>query len=531
MEESKKKLQNAHNYSTVSNCHSSSSSSAAATANPTSNVNIHQSLPSLSSTSEISLDSTHKLPIDGNSLDSSSTDEPNLSLNSLDSSQQSFKIESDSSKLVETRRNSRSDPKNFGRFFTADGTSVTHSSNPSTTSINPSSSKSTAIIKRLSWTNEPSTKSDLSTTIPTNELSNTNSFRSVHSSSGVSSTGSFLFSGDDEPTTAIASSLPAVLSSNTTTTTITTTNNPIDDLIDDIDEFDGKSSSSTVIGTDDHEHSLNLQTSIDLENLNNRLSTASTSTLTSSTTIPIVHTQSSSPEMSLRRTPFASVKKRNPNPTNIRTHLAQTQPTSSRRQHRVFDENDLRSSTHTVVYDSSKTTTLPTNISVRRIVLPSDDSTNGNLSPLTGSGNESDYDNNQISTNNYSKTTMKFPSNPVNDLRPDDLVLGDQNEIVLTTDLQRNLPDEHRFETDERTFQSTNLNQQQSDNQQISTSINSVQSTTTTTTANHRISIKPNSNSSPLDDSAPTYRKDYVTAKKLYDIKSQLLLNTTLDAT
>lgn len=83
-----------------------------------------------------------------------------------------------SSKVEQTRRNSRTDRKNFGRYFTADGTA------------DPSSSSST-ITKRMSWNNErPIEKRDSS-------LIN-NSFRSVHSSSGVSSTGSFLFSTDED---------------------------------------------------------------------------------------------------------------------------------------------------------------------------------------------------------------------------------------------------------------------------------------------------------------------------------------------
>ncbi|CAF1268531.1 unnamed protein product [Adineta ricciae] len=64
----------------------------------------------------------------------------------------------------------------------------------------------------------------------------------------------------------------------------------------------------------------------------------------------------------------------------------------------------------------------------------------------------------------------------------------------------------------------TNNNNPQSDNPTIS-----IQST-----SNHQIPTK-------FDDTAPTniidYRKDPVTARKLFDIRSHLLLNTTLDAT
>ena len=281
------KLQNAHNHSTITTHHNStppppasSSSSSSAVTNSTPSA-MHHSLPSLSSTSEISVDLPSALKLDSTSIDNSSLDEPMVSLPS-DSSRRSSKVESDVFKIVEqTRRNSRSDHKNYGRYFTADGTG-THTTNPSSSSssINPSSTKSTpstAIIKRMSWNNEPITKID-STTIVNNELSNTNSFRSVHSSSGVSSTGSFLFSADEEPsiTTTNSSSMPANLSS---------TRNKTDDLTDELDEFDGKSSSSTVIGTDDREHVSNPHDLIkgDMnENANNRLSTASTSTLTPS---------------------------------------------------------------------------------------------------------------------------------------------------------------------------------------------------------------------------------------------------------
>ena len=276
------KLQNAHNHSSTPPVPSTT------TVTNSTPSTMHQSLPSLSSTSEISVDLPSGLKLDSTSMDNSSIDEPMVSLPN-ESSRRSSKIESDVFKVVEqTRRNSRSDHKNYGRYFTADGTG-THVTNPSSSSslINPSSTKSipsTAIIKRMSWNNEPMNKTD-STTITTNELSNTNSFRSVHSSSGVSSTGSFLFSADEEPsiTTTTSSSMPGNLSS---------TRNKTDDLTDELDEFDGKSSSSTVIGTDDREHLSNtlsnpndsMKSDIN-ENGNNRLSTASTSTLTSSSVI------------------------------------------------------------------------------------------------------------------------------------------------------------------------------------------------------------------------------------------------------
>jgi hypothetical protein len=287
MEESKMKLQNAHNHPTsISNPPPPLQASASIPSNT-----VHQSLPSLSSTSETSLD-LPVLKLHGASMDTSSTDEPIVNI-PTETVRRSSKVESDVFKIVEqTRRNSRSDHKNFGRYFTADGTG-THGTNPSSSSsINPSSIKSTpstAIVKRMSWNNEPINKND-SSTITNNELSNTNSFRSVHSSSGVSSTGSFLFSADEESsiTTTTSSSIPVILPSNKN-----------DELTDELDELDGKSSSSTVVGTDDHEHvplslssqeqnlSLTNLVNSDMmddnnsQHLVNRLSSTSTSTLTS----------------------------------------------------------------------------------------------------------------------------------------------------------------------------------------------------------------------------------------------------------
>ncbi len=583
------KLQNAHNHSTMNSNPPPSSSSSSTISNPTSSI-IHQSLPSLSSTSEISLD-LPILKLDGTSIDSSSTDEPIVNI-PTESIQRSSKIESDVFKIVEqTRRNSRTDHKNYGRYFTADGTG-THSTNPSSSSsINPSSIKSspsTTIIKRMSWNNEPINKTDSTTTIPNNELSNTNSFRSVHSSSGVSSTGSFLFSADEESsiTTTTSSSIPAILPS---------TINKNDDLTDELDEFDGKSSSSTVVGTDDHEHlpnpilsyeqnSTELINSDMIDNTNNRLSTASTNTLTPSSNnqaiigisklilklsipffllflvepIPTSNTHISSPESFLRRTPYASVKKRNPTNTHHRSG-PQQQPF---RRHRIFDENDLRSSTHTVVYDSSKNlNNTSTIIPIRRALILPDDN-NMMISSFIGSGNESDYDNNQCNNDyRYLSSSTRLIKIPVNDFnqsdeltRTDDLLLGDQNEIILNnnsnihsinnnnnndddndnTEARVDLSDDNDaddIDADENTIN----NNQQSDNNIIS-STNSLQ-ISSNHRSNNRNLIKPaTTTTSTLDDSAPppnyiAYRKDPLTTRKLLDIRSHLLLNTTLDAT
>ncbi|CAM2717706.1 unnamed protein product [Rotaria socialis] len=644
MEESKMKLQNAHNNhsaahstsavaaatttattTTTTTTTTTSTSTLATTANSTLSA-IHQSLPSLSSTSETSLD-LPALKIGGSSIDSSSTDEPIIN-DSTENIRRSSKIESDVFKTVEqqARRNSRTDHKNYGRYFTADCTG-THETNPSTSSslVNPSSIKSTpstAIIKRMSWNNEP-TNTNNSTTIPTNELSNTNSFRSVHSSSGVSSTGSFLFSADEESsiTAATSSSIPLIGSS---------TKAKIEDLTDEHDEFDGKSSSSTVVGTDDHEHLSNSsasheQNTSSLVNLNNvmrsdmsdnnnnnnnnnnnsqqlanRLSTSSTNTLTSTANPsinevpPLINSLTSSPETSLRRTPYASVKKRNQNHPHHRSGFVQQQ--NPFRRHRIFDENDLRSSTHTVVYDSSKAINTSTTIPIRRAFVPSDDSAL-TVSSFGGSGNESDYDNHHSNlecskVTRYLTTSTRFFKIPVNNFnlfdeltRTDDLILGDQNEIVLhndsnihtmtnndtveddvddddddeqnddnnddnnshdadNTDLTEarvELSDDHDndddddddIDGDEKTIQSTIINNNQSSDSNIILPLNSRQPAST-----HRATtltmMKP-TKTTTLDDSAPSkyagYPKDPLAARKLLDIRSHLLLNTTLDAT
>jgi hypothetical protein len=270
---------------------------------------------------------------------------------------------------------------------------------------------------------------------------------------------------------------------------------------------------------------------------------------------PSVDTQTSSPELLLRRT-IASVRKRNQNHTHHRSGF-QTQPF---RRHRIFDENDLRSSTHTVVYDSSKSI----NNTGRRTVVPTEEN-NMTLSSFGGSGNESDYDNNQ-SNNDYSNISKYLSSTrsnklPVNDFNPSDELdahlLGDQNETILNnnlnlhpiinhnddddnTEARVDLSDDNDddIDADENTIQSTinfhTNNNQQSDNSIIS-STNSLQSSTNHR-SNNRTTTKPPSTTTPsLDDSAPAnymgYRKDPLTTRKLLDIRSHLLLNTTLDAT
>lgn len=287
----------------------------------------------------------------------------------------------------------------------------------------------------------------------------------------------------------------------------------------------------------------------------------------------------SSPETPLRRTPYPSVKKRNQNNPHYRSgvglssSLQQQQQQSPLRRPRIFDENDLRSTTHTVVYDSSKS------IPIRRGIIPPEDQT-VTVSSFGGSGNESDYDNHHSNTENskvtrYLTTTTRFFRIPVHNFNrfdeithTDDLLLGDQNEIILNndstihsttnngdgnddadvendydedddkerTEARVELSDDHDddIDADENTIQSTivNNNNPSSDNNTL-LSTNSRQPS-----SNHRsntLTIMKPTKPTALDDSAPSkyvgFPKDPLTARKLLDIRSHLLLNTTLDAT
>jgi hypothetical protein len=116
----------------------------------------------------------------------------------------------------------------------------------------------------MSWNNEKPDSSLI-----------TNSFRSVHSSSGVSSTGSFLFSTDEDSSlTTASSSIPSIEPSTK------------------IEEIDGASSISTIIGIDNQiEQSENLEDFIKNDQNNQKLvtqlSSSSASTLISNNqTIP-----------------------------------------------------------------------------------------------------------------------------------------------------------------------------------------------------------------------------------------------------
>ncbi|CAF3708814.1 unnamed protein product [Adineta steineri] len=414
---------------------------------------------------------------------SPSIDLPILNVENSNSSndntpRRSSKVESDVFKIVEqTRRNSRTDRKNFGRYFTADGTS-THETNSSTTPIKQISSSSVTILKRMSWNNEQSSEKTDSSLI-------TNSFRSVHSSSGVSSTGSFLFSTDED-------------------SSLTTTSSSIPSIVPSIknEEFDGQTSISTVIGIDDQtrqnllHQERNLTSEDCLDNKNSQqsftqLSSSSTSTLTLNNQTILESTSSvtghiTSPESVFRRTPFASVKKRN------QTHRLPYHQQLGHRRHRIFDENDIQSSTHTIIYDSPKAFHEQKLI---RTIHSLDDN------PLfITSGHESDYDNNrsttiQIPVNNF------FHSNDL--LRTDDLLLGDQNEITLHNDTHIE-----------------NINNQQSDIIRI-----------TSTNSSNKTNIPTLNDSTSTSTNHLAYRKDSLTSRRLIDIRSHLLLNTTLDAT
>lgn len=192
--------------------------------------------------------------------------------------------------------------------------------------------------------------------------------------------------------------------------------------------------------------------------------------------------------------------------------------------------------------------------------MPSDESTGmASSSPLAGSGNESDYDNNQ-SSNDYSDVprymsslsrTSQIPVNDVNQsdelTRTDDLLLGDQNEIVLHNDsnihstisnpddddadeARVDLSDDHDDDHRLNAMQPTVGSHHQHHHPQSDTSAASSTSSFPTT-SNPQLSTRPAAG----DDSAPPnvidFRKDPLAARKLFDIRSHLLLNTTLDAT
>lgn len=166
----------------------------------------------------------------------------------------------------------------------------------------------------------------------------------------------------------------------------------------------------------------------------------------------------SSPETSLRRIPYPSVRKRN--------------------------QIHYRSSPYHEQYHRSSESP-DNNITIQKSHSPTENSS------TVSSGNESDYDNNQ---------SMDV-KRPVNDT-------PNSNELTRTDDNIHNM-----------------TNSEQSD-------INKITSKDISHRANRIIQINT---PATLDDSAPTsfqtLRKDSLTTRRLIDIRSHLLLNTTLDAT
>ncbi|CAF3544760.1 unnamed protein product [Rotaria sp. Silwood1] len=441
MEESKIKFQNLHKTISPPCC-------------PTPTNTIHQSLPSLS------------LPLV--ELPSLNTNDSNCLTNDI---QRLSKVESNVFKIVEqTRRNSRTDRKNFGRYFTADGTS-THATTPTSSSpIKQMLSSSATIIKRMSWNNDQTMEKNDSSLI-------TNSFRSVHSSSGVSSTGSFLFSTDEDSSiTTTSSSIPSIVPSKNS------------------DECDEKSLASTVIDTDDQliqsplvviqPQNLISEDLVknNLENKNNeqlmtQMSPSSTSTIISNNQTITESTSSmtidlSPPASSLRRIPYPSVRKRN------QIHHRSVLHQQAHRRHKISNDNDIESSKSNDDNTIKRTTDSPIDDSL-----------------VFSSGNESDYDNNQC-------TTVKMP---VNDhLNSDELTCTDNETHIENSNVNNN---------------------QRSD-------IIRITSKDTPHRANKIMTINA---TATLEDSEPTsfqaYRKDSLITRRLLDIRSHLLLNTTLDAT
>ena len=173
-----------------------------------------------------------------------------------------------------------------------------------------------------------------------------------------------------------------------------------------------------------------------------------------------VRLESSSPEFSLRRTPFPSIKKRH-------------------RRQRIFPDNDVHSSTHTIVYESGKA------------------SIEENSSSFITSGNESDYDNNQSPIHPTSNNHLLYS---------DELRLGDQNEIILNNVTH---------------FEHLNSN------------ANHSQSSDTMKMSLTRTNRTPPEtfDESPPATSFLTFHRDPLITRRLLDIRSHLLLNTTLDAT
>ena len=283
----------------------------------------------------------------------------------------------------------------------------------------------------------------------------------------------------------------------------------------------------------------------------------------------LLSNQVSSSDLFLPWTPYVNVKTR-PGSTSHRSSIQSmlSSPAASQtgtRRNPFRDENDLHPSSYTVVYDSSKQMPSSTAIPIRRRTAASEESTH-KISSISGSGNESDYDNNQLPYD-FSKTAKRLPSPdrlicpPVNDFdqtneltRMDDLQLGDQIEITLHNDSNLTLTHLSNEDNDREVYEyASNLNDAPhydqykhsssacSMNNPLSDSSRRILSASKSLqgSSNHRSNLsnsnRPTINNKTLDDSAPplyiTPRKDQLAAKRLLEIQSQLLLNTTLDAT
>ena len=193
---------------------------------------------------------------------------------------------------------------------------------------------------------------------------------------------------------------------------------------------------------------------------------------------------SSLPQSSLRRTPYPSVKRRH----HCHTHQRLPSLQQPHRRQRVFDEIARRPSIPTVIYDSSKSA------DHRHSTVRERQSSVDHQLFMAGSGNESDYDNNLPSR----PASAFVPSERLT--REDDLLLADQNEIIL----ENNTP----FETNHHPTR-----RQSDDDQGMPLAEPARQE-----------------NAIPIDDTSSYYKEPSLT-RRLMDIRSHLLLNTTLDAT
>ena len=151
------------------------------------------------------------------------------------------------------------------------------------------SSSSAAILKRMSWNNEQINRENRFI------INYKIHFESVHSSSGVSSTGSFLFSTDEDSSiTTTSSSIPSIVPS----------------TVIEKDDTNSASDNQTIIGRN--------QNDVSIDKLTVQYSRTSTTS----------------------KHHMQVFKKRN----------------QQNRRQKILNDNDVHSSTHTIVYESSKST-------------------------------------------------------------------------------------------------------------------------------------------------------------------------------